>query len=259
MLALPVEDGLRTLQRSFAEAIFSLDAPIPITVQAASDVARLSRFGVYRNNVVAGLIRAMGARYPVCRKLLWPETFDGAARLYVMSEPPRSPVLLHYGDGFPQFLRRIGEGAATDYVSDIAALETARVRAYHAADAIPLPADAFRSIPAGALPGLRMRLHPSVTLLSSRFPVVSAWEAAIRIGDAAHVAWSAESALVARPQDDVIVRILPPGGFMFLSAIAEGHTVADAAACAIAGDPAFDLAACFETIMSAGLAVGFNR
>ena len=60
--------------------------------------------------------------------------------LYVTSEPPRSPVLLEYGDSFPQFLRNIGQGAAADYLADVAELEAARTRAYHAADATPLHA-----------------------------------------------------------------------------------------------------------------------
>jgi hypothetical protein len=258
MLALPIEGRMNDLQRRFAEAIFSLDAPIPATIRAASGNASTSRFGVYRNNVVASLVGAIGSRYPVCRKLLWPETFDGVARLYIMAEPPRTPVLLHYGESFPRFLRRIGEGVATEYVSDIAALETARVRAYHAADAIPERIEAFRCIPQDVLADLRMRLHPSVTLLRSRFPIVSIWESAIRDEDDGHVAWRSESALIARPQDDVLVFALPAGGFAFFTAVAEGRTIAEAATCA-AEDANFDLEACFHIMMSSGVVVGLDR
>jgi hypothetical protein len=256
MLALAFESGLRDLQRGFAEAIFSQDAPIPATVRKASGKACLSRFGVYRNNVVASLIGAIGSRYPACRAILWPETFDGAARLYIMSEPPRSPVMLHYGDSFPSFLRRIGDGAATDYAADLAELETARVRAYHAADAEPLQIEAFRRLREDAWPGLRMRLHPSATLLQSRFPIVSAWEAAIRGANGEDVAWRPEAALIARPGNDVEVRMLPPGGFAFFTALGQGQTVAEAAERAAQVDPAFDLAACLGVLMSSGVVIG---
>lgn len=258
MLAFPTECKLQQLQRSFAEAIVSSDAPIPATVEAATGPACVSRFGVYRNNVVASLISAIASRYPACRKLLWPDTFDGAARLYVMSELPRSPVLLHYGDSFPQFLRQLGEGAATDYAADIAELETARVRAYHSADAMPLPVEAFGRIPECKLPALRMQLHPSVNLLRSRFPIVSAWETVIANGDGAAIGWRPESALVARPHGDVEVWKLPAGGFAFFSAIDEGKTVAEAATHAMRQDGAFDLAACFSVMISAGAVIAFD-
>lgn len=258
MLTLAFESVLKELQRSFAEAIFSHDAPIPATVRKASGNACVSRFGVYRNNVVGSLIGAIGSRYPACRNLMWPETFDGAAHLYVMSEPPRSPVLLHYGDSFPRFLRRIGDGAAADYVADIAELETARVRAYHAADASSVSIDVFRRIPDESLPGLRMRLHPSVSLLWSRFPIVSAWEAAIRDADGGDIAWRPEAALIARRDTDVEVRALPPGGFAFFTAIGEGQTVTESARLAARQDAAFDLAACLGTMISAGLVIGLD-
>src|SRR5260221_8164173 len=103
--ALPLESGLAQLQRDFAEAILSGDAPIPATVRQASGPAYASRFGVYRNNVIAGLINAVAARYPVVRKLLWDDAFNRTAQLSVTAEPPRSPVMSEYGDSFPQFLR----------------------------------------------------------------------------------------------------------------------------------------------------------
>jgi hypothetical protein len=259
MLAPTPGSGFQELQRSFAEAIFSLDAPVPAPIAAMCGRAPYSRFCVYRNNVVASLIGAIGARYPACRKLLWPESFDAAARLYVMSEPPRSPVLLQYGNSFPQFLRKLGNGAATEYVADIAKLETARVRAYHAADAEPVSADAFGSIPAHAVPDLQIRLHPSVTLLRSRFPFVSAWDAAMQDGDAGRIVWRPETALISRPDDDVEVRILPPGGFAFLAAIEDGCTVGEAAELAARQGVVFDLAACFATMLRARIAIGVGR
>src|SRR5688572_16108776 len=167
MLALARETGSAELQRGFAEAIFFDDAPIPASIRAASGPAHASRFGVYRNNVVASLTGAIAVRYPVVRKLLWPESFDSVARRYVMEERPRSPVMLEYGTGFPRFLRRSGHGTAADYLADVAELEAARTRAYHAADAKPLGKGAFAELSAHTLPDLRLQLHPSVTLLRS--------------------------------------------------------------------------------------------
>lgn len=258
MIALPIENSLAQLQRSFADAVFFDDAPIPATIRAASGPACVSRFSVYRNNVVASLIKAVAARYPVVRKLLWDDAFDRIARLYVIAEPPRSAVLLEYGASFPAFLRRIGEGSAADYLADIAELEAARTRAYHAADAKPVSRDAFANLPADRLVELRVKLHPSVVLLSSRFPAVSVWEANLYANDNAVSAWRQESALIARPNFDVEVHRLSIGTYVFLNALMDGQTIGSAIERAMAAAADFDVAEGIATLIAAGIVVDFE-
>jgi hypothetical protein len=246
------------LQRSFADAILSDDAPIPVTVQIASGPATTSRFGVYRNNVLFSLINALAVRYPVSRKILWPDTFEGAARLFVAVHPPHSPLLMEYGEHFPQFLRSLGTGPSAEYVADLAELESARVRAYHAADAAPLPAEAVATLSPDALVEARFTLHPSVSIIRSRFPIVSVWEATQEGRDADR--WKAEAALIVRPQLEVRVWRLPPGGYEFFSALAEGRTIGSAAAAAAAatGAEPVDLAEIFHVLICAGAVTGIS-
>jgi hypothetical protein len=256
MIALPVENGLAHLQRAFSEAIFFDSAPVPATIRAASGRAHASRFGVYRNNVFASLINAIAKRYPVTRKLLWDDAFNRVAHCYVATEPPRSPVLLDYGETFPQFLRSVGQGAAADYLADIAALEAARTRAYHAADATPLDRDAFTAISTEQWPELRIELHPSVVLLKSAFPMVSVWQANRNANDNMVDAWAAECALVARPHWQVEVWPLSAGIYEFLAALAAGRNVGAAIGHAMASAPDLDLGECFKTLISADIVVG---
>lgn len=254
MTPFATDDGHAGLERKFADAVLFDDAPIPATIQLASGPATTSRFGVYRNNVLFGLINALAARYPVTRSILWPDTFDGAARLFVTMHPPRSPLLLHYGDGFPQFLRSIGTGPSAEYAADVAELESARVRAYHALDALPLPAETFSNLCPDALPDLRFKLHPSISLVSSPFPIVSAWEAGMQGGSVDR--WTAEAALIVRPRLDVHVWRLPPGGCAFFRAIGAGRSVGEAATGAMTSAPQFDLAQIFHVMICAGAVAG---
>jgi hypothetical protein len=256
MIALSIESGQAQLQRGFAEAILFDDAPIPTAVRAASGPAYASRFGVYRNNVVAGLINAVAARYPVVRKLLWDDAFNRAAHLYVTSEPPRSPVMLQYGDSFPQFLRNIAQCVASDYLADVAELEAARTRAYHAADATPLPRDVFAALAPENLPDLRVRLHPSLVLLKSRFPVVSIWEANRQDNDNTLSKWKPECALIARPYVTVEVRPLSMGSHTFIAALADGRTIGSAIAQGMANVPGFELAESFNALIAADVVTG---
>lgn len=258
MLALALESPPMRLQRAFAEAILSGDAPVPAMIREASGPAHASRFGVYRNNVIAGLINAMSARYPVVRKLLWDDAFNRVAHQYVVSEPPRSPVLLQYGESFPKFLRGFGQGAAANYLADVAEIESARSRAYHAADAAPLSREAFNAVPTDEWTEVRVALHPSIALLKSDFPVVSIWQANLYANDNTLDFWKPECALIARPRLEVEVRIISAGVCEFIAALAAGQTVGAAVALASVRAPDFDLAECFNILISAELVVSLE-
>ena len=91
------------------------------------------RFSVYRNNIAVGLIGALEARYPGSRRFAGEELFRAMARAFVHSHKPRSPVMIAYGEEFPEF---VVEWEGTDpRLVDLARLENAWVEAYHAADA----------------------------------------------------------------------------------------------------------------------------
>jgi hypothetical protein len=91
------------VQDSFARALIGPGNPVPHAISGAKRRTQDRRF-VYRNNVIAGLIAALGARYPVTECLVGREFFSAMARDYAVHCPPRSPVLLHYGEGFSDFV-----------------------------------------------------------------------------------------------------------------------------------------------------------
>jgi hypothetical protein len=245
-------------ERSFSDAILADRAALPPDLEAPMPSAVPSRFAVHRNNVVLSLINALAARYPVVRRLLWEDAFNTIASAYVTRHPPRSPVLLAYGEGFPQFLRNAAEGAAGDYLADVAELESARVRAYHARDAAPLGRDVLAKLDPNEFAASRLMLHPSITLIKSSVPVVGIWESQ-QPGQTGYVReWKRESALIVRPRLEVEVLRLADGVFDFLGALVDGATVAAAAECALNAYARFDLPGGMKTLLAGGLVVGFK-
>ena len=156
-------EAFAEIQGSFAAGLLGKPAEFPFSLRASTAARAESGLAVYRNNVMAGLINVVATRFPVVRRLVGDESFGAVVRAFVAAEPPRSPVLLDYGDAFPQFLRRLGRDACIGYVADIAALEVARGSAYHAADVDPLSADAF----AGLAPERLAELDRKSTRLNS--------------------------------------------------------------------------------------------
>lgn len=232
---------LSELQRQFAGALVDPESRPPIGAGRAGR-ANEQMFAIHRNNLFVGLIDALAARYPVCERLVGEEFFRVMARAYVARERPRSPILLDYGDGFPDFIAGFAPADAVPYLADMARLEAARSRAYHAAEAISLDVEAIASIRPDELIEARLTLHPSVGLVCSRYPIASIW-LAHQGGD--HVEspaqWEAEDVLVLRPEAEVFVHRLPAGGRGFVAALIAGSTLAEAGETGLSHSKDFDL------------------
>jgi len=205
---------------------------------------------------VAARAARLAAHFPVIRRLVGDESFDAIACRHIIGEPAGSSGLLPYAESFPRFVRSLGTAASIEYLADIAELELACVRASHAPDVAPIEVDAF-SLPPACHDRLRLAFHPSVSLLASRFPIVSIWEANQTDEEQGHIErWSAEAALVARPARDVEVCRLPRGGHAFLSALKGGATMAEAVETARAATQQFDIAANLAILARASIIVG---
>lgn len=235
--------SLAKLQHDFAAALADPALPPPAALQAPAR----RRFAVYRNNRIAGLVENLEAAFPAVRRLVGEAFFAATAKAYVAQHPPRSPVLLLYGESFGDFLDTFPPAAGVPYLGDVARLEWARCFAYHAADAAPLPLASLAHVPPEALPSLRFTLHPSLRLMSSRWPITAIWSAAPEADMA-----RGEDVAVLRPALAVEVRVLPVGGHAFIAALAGGANLGDAAATALAGARESDLAAHLQGLFALG-------
>jgi hypothetical protein len=254
---MPKWAGQARTQTSFAASIFNSSAVVPAFVRASTSRRAESGFAVYCNNVSAGLMNFVASRFPVVRAVVGDESFFERARQFVLAHPPRSPVLLNYGGAFPGFIRDLGAEACFKYVADIAELELARARAYHAADALPITPDAFAAVPAERLGELRVSLHPSASLVASRFPIVSVWQSSEMGAQETARSRGRESALIARPELEVEVWKLPRGGFAFLTSLAKGLTMAAAVSEGLREADDFDLSANLSILIGARIVVEF--
>ncbi len=229
-------------QAQFATALLDADAALPAGLTAHHTRRPERRFAVHRNNVVASLVEALRAKFPATDRIVGEEFFRAMARVFVTVHPPRSKILHIYGDDFGAFIEAFEPAAEMPYLGDVARLEAARTRAYHAADAMPLAAQDFARLDPASLGGLRLMLHPSLEILRSLHPVVTIWSMnAGEIEPGPIEDYGCEDALILRPQDSVTVRRLPAGGAVFLQSLRRGDALADAVDQALAADSRFDL------------------
>lgn len=244
---------LGEIQRAFARALVD-PRETPIGADPAGWVDPL-RFAVYRNNVAVSLIEALEAGYPAVRRLLGEAFFRACAGRYAAQEPPRSPIMLLYGDRFADFLARFEPLADYPYLADVARIERAWLEAYHAAEAEPLAPSAIARVAAHRAGDLSFTLHPSVRLVRSAYPAVSVWRVNMSENAPAPIRLDsgAEDALIARPDAEVQIRTVPPGAVSFLEVLSQGGTLAEAAAAAASASAAFDLSTHIAALLESGL------
>ncbi|NTH14092.1 DUF2063 domain-containing protein [Agrobacterium rhizogenes] len=242
-----------TTQAEFATALLDTDRAVPEGLTAWNGLRPERRFGVYRDNVVAGLIGALASRFPVAENIVGKDFFAAMAHEFVRLHPPQSPLLLAYGDDFADFVETFEPAGNIDYLPDVIRLEAARGKAYHAADAAPLDPVLLAAIEPERLASLVFVLHPSASILRSPFPMVTIWamnagEMELRPIDN----WSGEDALVVRPEMMVEIHRLPAGGAVFLEVLAGRADLATAVEAAVAIAPDFDLSANLAGALAAG-------
>lgn len=238
----------------FAPALTNPDIDTPADVIGPKGKGAVKRYNVYRNNVTVSLIDALAGIFPAVQRLTGPDFFRAMARFHLRETPPSSPLLFEYGREFPAFIERYEYAQSLPWLADVARIERAWLDAYHAADASPLDADVLASVSPERLADLIFLPHPATRIVRSHYPALTIF-AANRSEE--HVglieASEPEDALIARPDMEVIVRHLPPGGADFIGYLISGEPLGVAAAKAIEACPSFDIAASVAGMTEAGV------
>ncbi len=238
-------------QAAFRAALMDARQPVPDGLRDPAARPAGRRFDVYRNNVAVSLTEALHDGFPVIARLLGRENMDGLAGLFLRAHPPTSPLLMLYGAGFPEFLAGMEQLDHLGYLPDVARLELALRRAYHAADAAPMPPERLGHVSPEALPQARLAFAPAVQLLRSPWPVHDIWRYTTD-PDTPKPRAEAQDVLVTRPEYDPIPHLLPAGAAAWIAALMAGGTWEAADAAAQAEAPAFDLGATLTLLLQGG-------
>ncbi len=170
--------SLHDLQQAFSNAIFDVDGDsILPCVKGSSDGGKNKRLDIYRNNVFYSLTNALADLYPVIKRLVGEQFFNATATEYLRQRPPYSAAMVNFGTDFPEFLVVFEHTAELLFLPDVAQMELARHQAYHAEDVPPLSVTDFSAVHPEQLGQSKLVLHPSLSLLKSRFPILQIWNA----------------------------------------------------------------------------------
>ncbi|RQR51791.1 DUF2063 domain-containing protein [Burkholderia sp. Bp9126] len=185
----PHTPSLAELQQAFDRALLrdaNRDAIDDIAAAVLGDgLAPQARLNIYRNTALSVLINALRLSFPAVQRLVGPEFFDGAARLFCEAAPPDSAWLDEYGARFPEFLARMPQAASLPYLGDVARLEWQVNLVLHALDDPILELARVAALDEVALGELRLRPHPAARLLRCNSPADAIWRAVLQHDDPA--------------------------------------------------------------------------
>ncbi|MEO0545114.1 MAG: DNA-binding domain-containing protein [Pseudomonadota bacterium] len=219
----------------FTAGLLKPTSSTPADVVGPNGKAADKRYNVYRNNVTVSLINALADIYPATLKIVGDEFFRALAREYVREHPPKSPLLFLYGADFSSFVASFEHTQHLPYLPDVARLERAWLTAYHAADVEPLNPALLASIAPERTGQLIFNAKPGTAIINSSFPVFTIYAMNRDMMPLGKIDLAAEeTALITRPDADVVVTPLDRGEALFLSELLEnGRTLEQAASFAL--------------------------
>jgi hypothetical protein len=237
------------IEASFNHAVGDWSAPLPH-----------HRMRVYRNNVKAALVNALQVRFPVSHQLVGGQFFAAMAEVFATDNRPASPVLIDYGEAFPDFIRTFPPAGSVPYLGDVADLENLWWAAYHAADVATLGPRDFELVPDSAWGDVRFAFHCSLGLGRSSYAAASIWAAHHGGPRLAEVQIDApEGVLVCRAMADVTVRVIDPVSHDFLATLRGGMILAETVELMTTRHGDFDLNSQLQGLLGLNIITGLKK
>jgi len=135
------------------------------------------RLSVYSGGYLARMAEALEETYPAVRHVAGAGSFRALTRDYAAAHPSHSYNLSRAGRRLPEFLPTYPLTAELPFLPDLARLEWQVVESFHAFDRPATGFSQLAAIPAQHWEKIRIVFQPSVSRLSSAWPVLDIWEA----------------------------------------------------------------------------------
>ncbi len=230
--------SLSELQTGMVAAILGGDDSAAAHVRGAG-LPPARRLAVYRNAVRVRLKDALADVYPVLRRLVGDDCFDGIANEYLRRHPPREGWLQCFGEHMGALCADLPVLSGLSYLPDVARLEWARQLAWHSPAVAPLGLEVFAAVPPTEQAAVCLDLLPGSTLLPSAYPVARIFEVNqpdYTGDDTVDLSHGSQTLLVIRRDTTVCVERLTPAEAALLTLLAEGETLGQALQAAVSAE-----------------------
>lgn len=214
---------LAALQRALQRQVLEGDTTNTLGILGGA-LAPEARLGIYVHGYRSRLVEVLGTDYPALGALLGEPALSALALDYLGEHPSSRPSVRWFGAALASHLGRREPGRP--WLAELAAFEWAMGEAFDAAEAAPLGLECLAALPGDHWPGLGLRFHPSLRVLSLAHDVPGLWRR-LRAGTpcaadeapggpaATWLVWREDNAPVYRPaaeDEAVLLECLRAGG-----------------------------------------------
>jgi hypothetical protein len=220
---------LAELQRDFARAVRGDALAVQRLGIDAGDLNAERRVAVYRNHHRISLAAALAANFPTVVKVIGETAFQALALSFVGIDPPREAIVAAFGANFPVFLEGDPRAQSLVYLGDVARLDWAMNVAARADDLATFSAHCLEQLDSEQLAMLSLRPHPSLTLLSSLYPLLRIRDVAAGAEEGASLEAGGVDLMIWRRDGGLACIALDSAAFGFVRALVQGRTLAEAA------------------------------
>jgi hypothetical protein len=258
--------SLRDTQRWLAGLILDParldDAPTDASRGFADPATARVRLGAYADGYPARIEDALAETYPALRHVLGGPTFHDLMHRYLPHVPAGLYSLTDAGAALPEYLDADPVAASLPLAPDLARLERAVQRAFHAALAPPFDAALLAGWALDDWDRAVLRFQAGVALVRSRWPVADVWEARKLPRDAIDIAVEGrpQSVLVYRIGHRVAADVVGASEAAVLARLLAGGTLGDTMmALATDGDKEPDVGGWIAGWVGRGIVAGCDR
>ncbi len=240
---------LHELQRQFFQGVFGQDETIVSRLLASDKLSAGERLAIYRGSVLGIHSTALSEIYPVCKRLVGTRFFEAMCRRYIPQHPASSPNLQDYGESLSGFIAEFEPARDLPYLADVARLEWAWHRAFHAADETGFDFSVVECLTEAQRSQVLFKLPFSGHLLASAYPIHRIWESnqAEYEGDASiDLQAGGVKLFVWRNGYSVHIDILEHDQWTLLGALARGIPLGDLAQAVVPVDITVLLPQCLQ-------------
>lgn len=188
----------RAHQRDFMTVLRRGPGAFPDGVFAGSDERALLGLKAHANTISHARLVALEDTYPKTRERLGAEQFNQLCRAFVERDDVVARDLNTIGENFGQYIAEHGCDSAS---ADLARIEWAWLKSYHAAEADSLSMADLAALDEEGLLDLPLMLHPSVEYVPLSAPL------APQLGPGFEQNLAPAAMLLVRPQAEVLLHI----------------------------------------------------
>jgi hypothetical protein len=142
--------------------------------QGSDELPAADRLAIYRNMYTARLLDALRETFPNLARLLGDDRFAALGEDYLARHPSEHHDVGRIGRRLPAFLRAYPDSERRD-LADLAELEWARNEVFFAPESEAVGAEVLATLAAEAVGGARLRMSPSVRVLSLGHDAAAVW------------------------------------------------------------------------------------